>query len=78
MVAALSNPPQLAGRESATSWRDFLLGLKARGLCGVRMVVTDAHSGLKRAVSEVLPEAEITAEDTESLSLCHASLLSVS
>jgi len=48
---------ELAGRESATSWRDFLLGLKARGLCGVRMAVTDDHAGLKRALAEVLPEA---------------------
>jgi transposase-like protein len=48
---------ELAGRESATSWRDFLLGLKARGLCGVRMAVTDDHPGLKRALAEVLPEA---------------------
>jgi transposase-like protein len=48
---------ELAGRESATSWRDFLLGLKARGLCGVRMAVTDDHAGLKRAIAEVLPEA---------------------
>jgi len=48
---------ELAGRESATSWREFLLGLKARGLCGVRMAVTDDHAGLKRALAEVLPEA---------------------
>ena len=27
---------ELAGRESATSWRDFLLGLKARGFCGAQ------------------------------------------
>ena len=48
---------ELAGRESATSWREFLLGLKARGLCGVRMAVTDDHAGLRRAIAEVLPEA---------------------
>ena len=48
---------ELAGRESATSWRDFLLGLKARGFCGARMAVTDDHAGLKRALAEVLPEA---------------------
>ena len=28
---------ELAGRESATSWREFLLWLKARGLHGVRL-----------------------------------------
>jgi len=48
---------ELAGRESTTSWRDFLLGLKARGLCGVRMAITDDHAGLRRALAEVLPEA---------------------
>ena len=48
---------ELANRESATSWREFLLGLKARGLRAVRLAVSDDHQGLKRAVAEVLPEA---------------------
>ncbi len=48
---------ELANRESATSWREFLVGLKGRGLCGVRLVVSDDHPGLKRAIMEVLPEA---------------------
>jgi len=48
---------ELAQRESATSWREFLLGLKARGLHGVRLAISDDHQGLKRAVAEVLPEA---------------------
>ena len=48
---------ELAGRESATNWRDFLLGLKARGMAGVRLAITDDHAGLKRALAEVLPEA---------------------
>ena len=48
---------ELAGRESGTSWRDFLLGLKGRGLNGVCFVVTDDHAGLKKAVAELLPEA---------------------
>ena len=48
---------ELAGRETLTSWRDFLLALKQRGLCGVRMAVSDDHSGLKRAIAQVLPEA---------------------
>lgn len=48
---------ELAQRESATSWREFLLGLKARGLHGVRLAISDDHPGLKRAVAEVLPEA---------------------
>ena len=40
--------------ESYTSWRDFLLSLRRRGLSGVRLVVSDAHEGLVRAVREVL------------------------
>jgi transposase-like protein len=47
----------LASRESATSWKDFLRGLKARGLGGVEFVVSDDHEGLKRAIRETLPEA---------------------
>ena len=46
-----------APRESQNSWREFLLGLKERGLHGVRLVVSDDHPGLKRAVREVLSEA---------------------
>jgi putative transposase len=48
---------ELANRESQTSWKDVLLALKSRGLRGVEFVVSDDHSGLKRAIAEVLPEA---------------------
>jgi putative transposase len=47
----------LASRESRSSWKDFLLSLKARGLHGVEFVVSDDHPGLKAAIREVLPEA---------------------
>jgi putative transposase len=47
----------LANRESHSSWRDFLLALKQRGLHGVEFVVSDDHPGLKVAIREVLPEA---------------------
>jgi len=47
----------LANRESTSSWRDFLKGLKARGLHGVEFVVSDDHAGLKLAIGEILPEA---------------------
>jgi len=47
----------LANRESTTSWREFLLGLKQRGLRGVELVVSDDHAGLKQAIVEILPEA---------------------
>jgi len=47
----------LADRESTSSWRDFLLGLKQRGLHGVEFVVADDHPGLTQAIREVLREA---------------------
>ena len=48
---------ELANRESASSWKDFILGLKQRGLKGVEMAVSDDHAGLKKALTETLPEA---------------------
>ena len=47
----------LANRESRTSWRDFLRGLKERGLFGVEFVVSDDHEGLTQAIREILPGA---------------------
>jgi putative transposase len=47
----------LANRESRSSWGDFLLALKARGLHGVELVLSDDHPGLKQAVAQLLPEA---------------------
>ena len=48
---------ELANRESASSWKNFVLGLKQRGLNGVELVVSDDHAGLRAAIREVLPEA---------------------
>jgi putative transposase len=48
---------ELANRESRSSWRDFLLKLRQRGLAGVEFVVSDDHAGLRAAIREVLPEA---------------------
>jgi putative transposase len=47
----------LANRESRSSWKDFLLDLKRRGLFGVEFVVSDDHAGLKQAIGEILAEA---------------------
>jgi len=47
----------LANRESAASWREFLVALRQRGLSGVELVVSDDHEGLKKAIREILPEA---------------------
>ena len=48
---------ELAARESASSWRDFLQGLKERGLRGVEFAVSDDHPGLRKSIPEVLPDA---------------------
>ena len=48
---------ELASRESASSWKELLLGLRKRSLNGVEFMVSDDHAGLRRAIQEVLPEA---------------------
>jgi transposase-like protein len=48
---------EMANRESRTSWKDFLLGLRERGLHGVELVVADDHAGLRAAIREVVTEA---------------------
>jgi putative transposase len=40
--------------ETEAFWREFLRGLRARGLQGVRLCVSDAHQGLKTAIAAVL------------------------
>jgi len=40
--------------EAETFWTDFLRGLARRGLRGVKLVVSDAHEGIKAAVSKVM------------------------
>jgi len=40
--------------ETESFWREFLRGLRARGLDGVRLCVSDAHAGLKQAIAQVL------------------------
>jgi putative transposase len=48
---------EMANRESRSSWREFLLGLRERGLHGVEFVVADDHAGLRAAIPEVLAGA---------------------
>ncbi len=40
--------------EDGAFWTAFLRTLKARGLGGVQLVISDAHTGLKQAISAVL------------------------
>lgn len=48
---------ELANRESGVSWRHFIRGLQARGLRGVRLVISDDHKGLKKAIQEEFEQA---------------------
>ena len=52
--------------EAETFWLDFLRPLARRGLRGVKLVISDAHEGLKAAVTKVLratwPDLEATEE----------------
>jgi len=43
--------------EDGAGWTAFLRGLVARGLCGVRLVISDAHPGLVDAIASTLPGA---------------------
>jgi putative transposase len=45
-------------KEDADSWRSFLRHLKARGLRGVRLVISDKCLGLLEALGECFPEAK--------------------
>src|ERR687889_688226 len=40
--------------ETEAFWREFLRSLRARGLQGVRLCVSDCHEGLKQAIAQVL------------------------
>ena len=40
--------------EDGAFWTAFLRGLRARGLAGVQLVVSDAHTGLRQAIGAVL------------------------
>jgi transposase-like protein len=48
---------ELANRESQSSWREFCMALKERGLQGVELVISDDHAGLRKAIAEVFTEA---------------------
>src|SRR5450432_980949 len=45
---------QIGASEAETFWTEFLRSLRRRGLRGVKLVISDAHEGLKAAISKVL------------------------
>ena len=42
--------------ETKETWRSFLAGLKARGLRNVLMITSDAHEGIRYAISREFPD----------------------
>jgi Transposase, Mutator family len=48
---------EVASEEDGAGWLGFLRGLSARGLSGVRLVISDAHRGLVDAIGAALPGA---------------------
>lgn len=47
----------VASDEDGAGWLAFLRSLTARGLSGVRLVISDAHAGLVQAIGAALPGA---------------------
>ena len=48
---------QVASSEDGAGWLAFVRDLTARGLTGVKLVISDAHAGLVAATAATLPEA---------------------
>ena len=48
---------RVATSETGSAWNEFFADLVARGLAGVRLVTSDAHTGLKDAIAANLPGA---------------------
>src|ERR671911_1580715 len=48
---------QVTSSEDGAGWLAFFRDLVARGLCGVKLVTSDAHAGLVAAVAATLPGA---------------------
>lgn len=46
---------QVSLSEAEVYWREFLAGLQKRGLHGVKLMISDAHSGIKAARKAIMP-----------------------
>ncbi|MEM7175498.1 MAG: IS256 family transposase, partial [Chlamydiota bacterium] len=44
--------------EAEVHWRTFLEDLTSRGLCGVKLITSDDHSGLRKALQAVFPSVK--------------------
>ena len=48
---------QVGDSEDAAFWTEFLRSLRQRGMSGVKLVISDAHAGLRKAISTVMQGA---------------------
>ncbi len=48
---------ELANRETGSSWKAFLTGLRERGLSGVEFIVSDAHDAIQMALRSIEVES---------------------
>ena len=53
IIGSGAGPSETFGRWPSPFWTEFMRGLKARGLDGVKLVISDAHTGLKAAIARV-------------------------
>ncbi|PHX60830.1 MAG: hypothetical protein CK552_03735 [Actinobacteria bacterium] len=53
-ICAALDSEVAAGNDEGNAWAPYLRGLVERGLAGVRLVISDAHRGLGKAVRETL------------------------
>ena len=60
----------VASDEDGAGWLAFLRSLSARGLGGVRLVISDAHRGLVQAIGAALPGAQWQRCRTHYLRIC--------
>jgi putative transposase len=48
---------RVATSETGAAWNEFFVDLVARGLAGIRLATSDAHTGLREAIAANLPGA---------------------
>lgn len=53
IIGMTVGPSEAFGRWPSPFWTEFLRSLKGRGLDGLKLVISDAHTGLKAAIARV-------------------------
>jgi transposase-like protein len=58
---------QVSLSEAEVYWRTFFSGLQKRGLHGIKLMISDAHSGIKAARKAVMPSVPCLGKDASSI-----------